>query len=393
MKKRWTALLLALALGASLGLSVLAAETGEKPAEDAAQLRFETVEGQMRRNNLQILTLDLQIDALEDVDYEEAEQDLRNALNAIASVQDVMLGMGQGSSYAYDKMNDSYSALRQQFDAIRNGDLQSDNAALIRQLSNLEDQLVLGGEAMYLALLSMESQEESLRRQLTALDRQLQELRLRYQLGQISALTLKEAEAGRASLASGLDTLSMNIGVYKIQLEAMLGMETAGTLRLSAAPRVTAAQLGAMDLERDLAAAKERSYELFDAKSTYDKTRDAYHGLGSYTPSLSAERGWPAAQYTYRNTVQNFEVKFRALYAQVKDYRQVLDAAKTALESKKASCRASELKYEQGTISKNALLTAQEDVSAAETAVRDAETNLFTAYNNYRWAVEKGILN
>ena len=52
-----------------------------------------------------------------------------------------------------------------------------------------------------------------------------------------------------------------------------------------------------------------------------------------------------------------------------------------------------QLKYEQGTISKNALLTAQDDLAAAEETVATAQRNLFSAYNNYRWAVDSGILN
>lgn len=408
MKKKIAALLLALALGASLGLSAFAEET-EAPAEkdtvagpDAGAeyhpdplgaVSFAAVEQRARRNNLQILALDQQIAALEDIDYEKNLNDLRDALNGIASAQGMLLDMGQGSSYSYDKLTDSYNALRRQFDAIWNGDLQEDNAGLIRQLKNLEDQIVLGGETMYMAILSMESQETDLERQLTALDRQLQELELRYKLGQIAALTLTEAKAGRSALASGLETLRMNIRVYKTQLETLLGAEQTGSVKMGGVPQVTAAQLAAMDPEKDLAAAKERSYELFEARKTYEDTRDAYHGIGDYTPSLSAEHGWPAAQYTYRNAVQSYELKFHTLSAQTADYKQVLEAAKVTLESKKASCAASELKFKQGNISQNAFLTAVEEAAAAEEAVHKAENDLFTAYNSYRWAVETGILN
>ena len=392
MRKRMTALALALA---ALALSVFAAEPGGQSGEQDkdAPLRFDSLESRIRENNLQILTLEQQIAALEDVDYEDMEQDLRDELNAIGNAQGLLVDLGQTGTYAYDKLSDTYSALRQQFDAIRNGDLQEDQAGVIRQLRNVQDQIVLGGEAMYLALLSMESQEESLERQLTALDRTLAELRLRHELGQISTLTLTEAEAGRASLESGLETLRMNIRVYTAQLAVLLGEEPEAPLRLAGASRVTAAQLDAMDPVKDLEAAKSASYELYDAQKTFDKTRDAYNGLGSYTPSLEYKYGWPAAQYTYQNAVRSYELKFRSLYAQVGDYRQVLEAAKVTLESKQASCQASELKYQQGTISKNALLTAREEVSDAGAAVQNAENNLFTAWNNYRWAVEKGILN
>ena len=52
-----------------------------------------------------------------------------------------------------------------------------------------------------------------------------------------------------------------------------------------------------------------------------------------------------------------------------------------------------ELKYQQGTISKNSLLDAKDDLDDAQYAVDTAKRNLFTAWNNYQWAVEKGILN
>ena len=47
----------------------------------------------------------------------------------------------------------------------------------------------------------------------------------------------------------------------------------------------------------------------------------------------------------------------------------------------------------QGTISKNTLLTAQDDLAQAQDAVATAHHNLFTAYHTYLWAVEYGILN
>ena len=86
-------------------------------------------------------------------------------------------------------------------------------------------------------------------------------------------------------------------------------------------------------------------------------------------------------------------MKFRTLYAQVKDYKQILEASKVSASSKEASYAAAELKYRQGNISKNTLLTAEDELTAAKEAVRSAENDLFTAYNNYCWAVKTGILN
>ena len=68
-------------------------------------------------------------------------------------------------------------------------------------------------------------------------------------------------------------------------------------------------------------------------------------------------------------------------------------ARKVYLGTQNLSLTASELQYEQGTISPNALLTARDGLSDAEEAVQSAAIDLFSAYNTYCWAVQNGILN
>ncbi|MEA4932956.1 MAG: TolC family protein, partial [Lawsonibacter sp.] len=108
---------------------------------------------------------------------------------------------------------------------------------------------------------------------------------------------------------------------------------------------------------------------------------------------VAAQHTWQAAQYTYSATEQTFENSFRTLYLKVKDYQQVLAAAKTALACEKDNYSSMQLKHEQGAISQNKLLDAADTVSAAEDKVNSAAIDLFSAYNSYRWAVEYGILN
>ena len=106
-----------------------------------------------------------------------------------------------------------------------------------------------------------------------------------------------------------------------------------------------------------------------------------------------AKHNWQTAQYTYNDTVQTYELKFRTLYAQVQDYKQIYDAAKVSLECEKTSCAASELKFKQGTISHNALLDARDSLKEAEEKVQSAANDLFSSYNTYCWAMEHGVLN
>ena len=275
--------------------------------------------------------------------------------------------------------------------------MQKDNADALRNVQNLQDQIVMAGEATYVALATMELQAASLERQLEATNRTVEEMELRYQMGQISALQLSQTRAGQASLASGLATMQMNLRTYKTQLQMLLGAEMTGELELGAVPTVTAEQLAAMDVEADLQTAKERSYELLDASNTLEDERESFEDNYSYnSTSLSSQQAlhtWQAAQYTYDNTVQDYERRFRLLYDQVNDYQQIWEASKVSLETQKLSYASSELQYEQGTISHNALLTAQDDLADAEEAVQSAAINLFSAYNTYCWAVQHGILN
>jgi len=380
---------------------------GEKPEEEyipdpVGSISFQNLGRRMHESNLQVLSLQESIDMLEEIDYEDLKDDLRDQLNQIAQAQWMMVQFGQTGTLAYEQMDQAYDAVREQFDAIKDGEMQADNADTVRQLRSLQNQIVMAGEATYIALAAMENQESGLERQLAALDRQLTELDLRYQLGHISSLTLKQAQAGRTALTSGLSTLRMNLNTYKGQLELLIGADITGNLSLNALPKVTREELDSMDLEADLETAKANSWDLYDASETHKDALEEYNDHGgdagqSYKPNnrtyQQARHTYYSAKYTYDNTVQNFELGLRNLYLKVQDYRQVLDAARTALAVEKDNYAAAQLKHTQGNLSRNALLEAEDKLKESREKVAGAENDLFSAYNTYRWAVDYGILN
>lgn len=361
---------------------------------------FANVERRMRENNLSVLALQENIDYIDSIDYDKLYDDLRKQMNDIADMQWMMVLTDQTGSYAYEQLNQTYKSLREQFDAIKEGELQEDNAGVVRQLKSLQDQIIMGGEMLYATLAGLEFQEAALQRQLASLNRTVEEMELRYQMGQVSALQLQQTKAGRTQLSSGLETLRMNIRNTKAQLEMMIGAEQTGEIALGPVPEVTEKQLESMDLEKDLLTAKERSYELYAAAKKLEEPQENYKDLGrqyNYNEKnmqfRQAKHNWQAAQYTYNDTVQSYELKFRTLYAQVQDYKQILEAAKVSLECEKTSCAAAELRYQQGTISANTLLDAKDSLWEAEEKVQIASNDLFSAYNTYCWAVEHGVLN
>ena len=372
--------------------------------DEVGFVSFANVESRMRAENLKILALQQSIETLQDIDYEKLEDDLRDAINEIADAKWAMLQMQAmepiGAQLAITNMDTQREALKEQFDDIKEGKLQADNAGIVRQLQNAQNQIILAAESTFIALKAMDTQEGALQRQLASLNRTVEEMELRYEMGQISALQLAEVKAGRSSLISGLTTLQMNIDTYKAQLEQLLGAQITGAIALGEVPAVTAEQVAAMDLEADMAAYKAASYELYDAEQTladakeeFEDARDEYNANEKKQAYRAAKRTWEAAQYTYNDTVQSCELKFRAAYNQVKDYLQIYEASLVSLECEKSSFAASELKYSQGTISQNAFLTAQDDLRTAEETAENAMNDLFSSYNTYCWAVRCGILN
>ena len=409
MKKRWTALLLALAMLSALAVGALADEQDkEKPAaEETAQtapdaegtLRFENLSARMKTGYYTVMSLEENIAAIECIDYDKMYEDLRNGLNSIASAQWGLIQMGQGESYTYETLTQRYDALRKTFDDIKEGKLQQDNADLVRQLRNAQASLLAAGESLYVGLLALEDQSAALTRQNAALDRTIEEVKLRYELGQVSAMTLQQTEAGKAQVESGKAAIDAAVAQLRRQLNAMIGEELTAPLTLNALPGVTAEQLAAMDVEKDLEKAKAASYDLYAAKLTLedadeeykDKAGDLGYNEDNYE-YIAVKHRWQAAQYTYNAAVQNFELSFRSLYDSVQSYASALNAAKVSLECERSDLAAAQLRYEQGTISENALHTAEDELYTAQDTVSGAERDLFTAYNNYRWAVDYGLL-
>lgn len=408
MKKRWTALLLALAMLSALAVGALADEqTKEESAPETAQtapdaegtLSFENLGARMKTGYYTVMSLEENIAAIECIDYDKMYEDLRDNLNLIADYQWGMIQAGQSGSYAYETLEQRYDNARKTFDDIKEGKLQQDNADLVRQLRNMQDSLTAMGESLYVNLLSLEDQSAALTRQTAALDRTIKEVKLRYELGQVSAMTLQQTEAGKAQVESGKAAIDAAAAQLRRQLNAMIGEELTAPLTLNALPEVTAEQLASMDVEKDLEKAKAASYDLYAAKLTLedadeeykDKAGDLGYNEDNYE-YIAVKHRWQAAQYTYNAAVQNFELSFRSLYDSVQSYASALNAAKVSLECERSDLAAAQLRYEQGTISENALHTAEDELYTAQDTISGAERDLFTAYNNYRWAVDYGLL-
>lgn len=496
MKKKWTALLLVLALVLGIGAGVASADDSEppeaaeasseavdtveaaEPADTAAEadaaetgaadptgaIAFTSLRAQMMENYYPLLALGESIQILDEWDYKKTEDELRSEMNKTADQQwKAMTAGSSGGSAAEPAVSDGldtaiaatgaallstptdeallarqtaltaskaalqtsqaalqmasatgaamssmsaqqlqlqYDAYKEAYDDIRSGKTQKDNEGVKKQLVNAQDQAVIVAESLFITLKDLEMRDAALTRTVESLKRTEKELKLREELGQVSAFTVMQVSDGLSQAESGQRTLRMNMNTILRQIKVMTGRALDAAVTVGALPRVTAQQLSAMSLETDLAKAVSVSYELYDAKTTFDNAKkdydDALEKYGAYSKKnewMQAKHTWQAAQYTYSNAQQSYELKFRTLYEQVRDAAQVLEAKRDTLAKQEQSYAISALKYQQGAISANALADAADELAAVKDEVATAERDLFSQYRSYYWATEYGILN
>lgn len=372
---------------------------------DFRSLRFEDLRDRVLEGSLTAQMLEESIASIDAMDYTKMFGDLASQLSSLELAQEMYAQIpvatpfeGAMQGYVISNLAGSYASLSSTVSDLATGKLQKDAAAAKRQLSNARDLTVMGAETLYITVLELEQTRETLRRNLKALDRTQEEMELRYRLGQISALTLEQVKNGKASLESSLSTLEMNIRRCKLQLQAMIGVSLNGSLVLGALPEISGALIDSMDYEQDLAEAKEQSYDLFAARKKLDEASDTYDDTYSANTRdsynvRSARHTYEAARYEYQMSVQNFEMNFRNAFSAVGDYRQILTAAETSLVFQEQTYASMEMKYQQGTISHNALLDAQDTLNEAKENAASARRNLFSAYRTYYWAVNYGVMN
>ena len=416
-KKNWLALMLALTMTFGLGApaALAADETKKAPAAETAAeqgaeetpaesepepdpegtLSFENLQKRVSENYYVMLDKQEDIKNLEEQDYEWQIESLRRQINEIhRDVSSVAQSMGVWATA------DSFTALLSQMEQYQKGKVQENDEFKLRSARNLQNMTLITAELQYIQMKGYEAQDDALSRTQEQTERTLEEMRLRHELGQISDLALKKAEVGLAQLVSNRETLRMGIDNGIMGIKAMVGVDLEAPLTLKDLPAVTAEQLSAMDLKKDLAAARERSFELYNAQKQYDDYRkDGYiktmvKGLPANHPQVvAAEHTLASLDYKNKDAQLQYERRFRTLFNTVKNDAQVLELQRLLVEEQEAELAASKLKFEQGNISQNTYSDAQNKLADAQDAVRTAERTLFSDYRRYQWAVDYGILN
>ena len=268
-----------------------------------------------------------------------------------------------------------------------------------RQIGYAADQTISGAESLYLTILSTQLQLDGLKNNtLASTQRSLKEIELRYQLGQVSKLTLTQVQNGYESLESSITSLENTVSTLYSSLQSLMGDVPTGKLRLLDTPSVTANELSYLNYASDLSKAKENSYTLYTADRAVEDAEDAMNdarrdeGKNSYQYKM-AEYAYQSSLYKKDAAVASFEASFLNLYKAIAPAQTALAAKQSALAYEQQMYAVAEKKYQLGNLSANALQDAKDTLDSAQRDVEAAQLDLFTAYHSYNQAVKLGLVS
>lgn len=364
--------------------------------------------------------LDIQISQLlngSSAQLEQAKKDLDSSLSSVITSKDDLSGLGsviqntitvstlttlsQYGKMQAESLKSTKESLEDQLDDLKEQkqDYQKTLKDTERQIDYAADQTISGAESLYLTILSTQLQLDGLKNNtLASTQRSLKEIELRYQLGQVSKLTLTQVQNGYESLASSITSLENTVSTLYSSLQSLMGDVPTGKLRLLDTPSVTADELSYLNYASDLSKAKENSYTLYTADRAVEDAEDAMNdarrdeGKNSYQYKM-AEYAYQSSIYKKDAAVASFEASFLNLYKAIAPAQTALAAKQSALAYEQQMYAVAEKKYQLGNLSANALQDAKDTLDSAQRDVEAAQLDLFTAYHSYDQAVKLGLVS
>lgn len=330
----------------------------------------------------------------------EKIENLGDVINSAINVS-MLKTLAQYGQMQAESLKSTKESLEDQLDDLKEQkqDYQKTLKDTERQIDYAADQTISGAESLYLTILSTQLQLDGLKNNtLASTQRSLKEIELRYQLGQVSKLTLTQVQNGYESLASSITSLENTVSTLYSSLQSLMGDVPTGKLRLLDTPSVTANELSYLNYASDLAKAKEKSYTLYTADRAVEDAEDAMNdarrdeGKNSYQYKM-AEYAYQSSIYKKDAAVANFEASFLNLYKAIAPAQTALAAKQSALAYEQQMYAVAEKKYQLGNLSANALQDAKDTLDSAQRDVEAAQLDLFTAYHSYDQAVKLGLVS
>lgn len=376
---------------------------------NAEILSYNQIEDLVRYQNKTVLANRETLAGIEAVDLDKAIDDMKDAIDsmeqAIAGMQQLANSVSSslttvdptvqngaatitvGSATVVllqsniAQMQTQLAQLESQLEELENTDYEPYE----KQFESIENQLVMAAQSAYAGLMTIQQNYIVTVQQSDLTNVTYNEMQTRFQLGQISQQQLDQARLAKTQTDSAIQSLYLTLRNAKEDLSVMLGREPSRSYMLDTLPAVTPDMLALLDLDADMARGKEANYDIYAAELAVDDAEDLDRDTEGREEQIRA------AEYKLESTEDNFEQNFTKLFRAVYEKNRLLSVAQEALEYQNEVTQTEKLKYDLGTISRNTYIQAEVNQAVAESNVKLAQIDLFSAYMQYQWACQ-GVL-
>lgn len=309
---------------------------------------------------------------------------LMDLQNAATDDPDLLAAVGRGLTATKALVDMNAATYKAQLKAIKDDDSIHDNYILSKkQFEYVADQLVMAAQTLFITVHSLQIQQQDLQLTLSQLTRTQGEMEKRYALGQISELDLLQVKNQRSQVASGIETLKVQVQNLKGDLAILLGMDPSSNLTLSALP---VAKTTTANYDTDLKTVIKESYDLYFKNDTIRTASNSYED--SETNTLYA---YEAAKMNYASAEKQLTQNFRKITNAVPEKKRLYGQAQDNTALQQRLFDAATTKYNRGLLSKNEYSTEKETLETKQHETAKAEIELFTAVNQYNWAL-RGVV-
>ncbi len=381
-------------------LSVLLLGGASMPAfaAETVMVNYSDIEGTVRSNNQTIRANDKTLDALDNNDAAEQKisalhasagdlqslgqklqqamlpQTAQNAVQINASLQGSIASLNAASSI----LDSEADQLGTDEDTVEKTELQMNGAA---------DQIVIAAQKLFVTWHSLDQQRTVLTQKQQLAADTVKAAGAKAAAGLITQTELLNVRQQQSSAADQLASLVSQMKTVRDSFRVLMGYSDEYDLTLAAMPQADTAEITKMNYATDSQTASDANWTLKEKekeKEIADDNRDA--GLDS-TVDL-----YHAAALNYELAKNQFGAAFRQAYDDVSLKQSLVASAQSACTAKAQTLSAVQRQNAVGVASALDLENAQLDAANAKAALSQAQYDLFSSQEQYRWAL-RGALN
>ena len=400
MKFRKTAaFLLSVLLLGGASVPAFAAETA--PAPQTVTVNYSDIEGTVRSNNQTIRANDKTLDALDNNDA--AEQKI-SALNAsAANLQNLSKQLQQADANisalpvtpensaleaslqgSIASLNAAASILGTEADQLGTDEDTVDKTEF--QMNGAADQIVVAAQKLFVTWHALDQQRTVLTQKQQVAADTLKAAEAKAAAGLITQADLLNVRQQQSSASDQLATLVSEMKTVMDSFRVLVGYSDDYTLTLTAMPQANTAEIAKMNYAADFQTASDANWTLKEKakeKEIADDNRD--------TSLDSTVDLYHAAALNYELAKNQFGAAFRQAYDDVSLKQSLLASTQSACTAKAQTLSAVQRQNAVGVASALDLENAQLDAANAKAALSQAQYDLFSSQEQYRWALRGSL--